>query len=154
MLRLKWIVIMLCSAAFLAGCAPSITVRNNTSFPVRVIVSSKGTRATVSPSPGESSTVEAAEGAYRATVIPDAEWIEWAKLTRKYLNDRLANSDQLTGPQLLEVIRRLKDVAQRMQQFEQAAGSSAACGGRLSEDSGGLVTVNADASGKLAISCR
>ena len=87
-------------------------------------------------------------------MIPDAEWIEYAKLTRKVLNDQLANSDNLTGPQLLEVIRRLKGIAQRMQQYEQAAGSAAVCGGRLAEDSTGLVVVSASDTGKLVISCR
>jgi hypothetical protein len=88
-------------------------------------------------------------------VIPDAEWIEYAKLTRKVLNDQLANADKLTGPQLLDVIHRLKEIAAQMQQFEQAAGSSASCGGRLTEDnSAGLVVVSTTDSGALVISCR
>ncbi|MBI4674736.1 MAG: hypothetical protein HY741_24080 [Chloroflexi bacterium] len=155
MLRLKWIIVILCSAGLIAGCAPTVTVENNTSIPVRVVVSNAGTVATVSPSPGESSTVEVVEGGYRATVIPDAEWIEYAKLTRKVLNDQLANADQLTGSQLLDVIRRLKEIAQRMQQFENAAGSSAACGGKITEEGGaGFVQVSIGAGGKLAITCR
>ncbi len=147
---------LLCAFIFLlASCAPPIVVSNKTSFAVRVIVSGGGVSQTVSPSPGESSIAEIGEGAYKATVIPDAEWIEYAKLTRKVLNEQLANSDNLTGAQLLDVIRRLKDIALRMQQYEQAAGGSASCGGRITEDKGGgVVTVSAGADGKLAISCR
>lgn len=152
--RHKHFLILIVAAILLASCGPSIVVENKTSIPVRVVVRAGGKSEVVSPSPGESSTVEANEGTYRATVIPDAEWIEYAKLTRKFLNDQLANSDKLTGAQLLEVIRRLKDVAQRMQQYEQAAGSSASCGGSLSEDSTGLVVVSTASTGVLVISCK
>jgi hypothetical protein len=155
MSRQKLFLTLIISATLLASCAPFVTVENRTSIPVRVIISGSGKSNVVSPTPGESSTVEMNEGTYKATVIPDAEWIEYAKLTRKVLNERLAESDKLTGPQLLDVIRRLKEVATRMQQFEQAAGSSASCGGRLTEDnSAGLVVVSTASNGTLAISCR
>ncbi|MBI3915271.1 MAG: hypothetical protein HY327_13925 [Chloroflexi bacterium] len=147
--------LLIVSALGLTGCAPSLIVQNRTSFAVRVIIAGSAGTEVVSPSPGESSVAEMAVGSYRVTVIPDAEWIEYAKLTRKVLNDQLANSDQLTGPQLLEVIRRLKDIAIRMQQFEQAAASQAGCGGRISEDSGdGLVTISTASNGSLVASCR
>ncbi len=154
MKRMKWIAMIL-AAALLAGCAPTITVTNQTTFPVRAIVTSKGTRNVLSPSPGESSTAEVNEGPYRVTVIPDAEWIEYAKLTRKVLNDQLANADKLTGPQLLDVIARLKDIAQRMAQYEQAAGTSNSCGGKITEEStGALVIISQDAVGTLVVSCK
>ena len=154
MKRMKWIAIIL-AAALLAGCAPTITVTNQTTFPVRAIGTSKGTRNVLSPSPGESSIAEVSEGPYRVTVIPDAEWIEYAKLTRKVLNDQLANADKLTGPQLLDVIARLKDIAQRMAQYEQAAGTSNSCGGNITEENGGaLVVISQDAVGALVVSCR
>ena len=147
--------LLIVTAILLAGCAPIVTVENWTSFPVRVIVASGGKRVVVSPSPGENSTVDASEGAYQATVIPDVEWIEYAKLTRKVLNNQLANADKLTGPQLLDVIHRLKEIAVQMQQYEQAAGSSASCGGKLTEEnSAAYVVVSASSSGTLVISCK
>jgi len=152
--RQKILFVLIIAAVLLVSCGPSIVVENKTTIPVRVIVRAGGRSEVVSPSPGESSSVEASEGAYRVTVILDAEWIEYAKLTRKVLNDQLADSDKLTGPQLLEVIRRLKDIAQRMQQFEQAAGSAASCGGTLTQDSTGLVVVSTADTGKLVVSCR
>lgn len=153
--RRKLFFVSLITAILLASCGPIITVENRTGFPVRVIVSSGGKREVVSPSPGENSTVDASEGTFQATVIPDAEWIEYAKLTRQVLNDQLANSDKLTGPQLLDVIRRLKEIAVKMQQYEQAAGGSATCGGRLTEEkSAGLVVVSTSSNGALVISCK
>jgi len=147
--------LLIVTAILLAGCAPMVTVENGTIFPVRVIVSSGGKRVVVSPSPGENSTVDASEGAYRATAIPDAEWIEYARLTRRILNDQLANADNLTGTQLLDVIRRLKEVAVKIQQYEQAAGSSASCGGKLTEEkSVAYVMVYTSSSGTLVISCK
>ena len=71
------------------------------------------------------------------------------------LNEQLANYDELTGPQLLDVIRRLKDIAARMQQYEQAAGSQARCVGNITQDSGGGVAVITVApAGALVVSCR
>lgn len=107
--KLVW-ALLIVLGAFAAGCAPAIVVQNNTTIPVRVVVSAGDIRGVLSPSPGEGSSIEVAEGAYRVAVIPDAEWIEYAKLSRKLLNERLANSDKLTGPQLLELIRQLKDI--------------------------------------------
>jgi len=152
--RQKLFLILIVTAILLASCEPTITVANNTQIMVRVVVRTGGRTEVVSPSPGESSTVEAAEGGYSVSVIPDAEWIEYAKLTRQYLNDQLANADKLTGPQLLDVIRRLKDIALRMQQYEQAAGSAARCGGRVTEDSLGFVVIRTAADGKLVASCK
>ncbi len=139
----------------LAGCAPSVVVENHTTVAVRVVVRSSTGSEVVSPSPGESSSVEVAEGSYQVTVIPDVEWIEYAKLTRKVLNDQLANADKLTGPQLLDVIRRLKEIATRMQDYERAAGSAARCGGKISNDSAGAsVTISVSSSGALVATCR
>lgn len=155
MRRVLYVLVFALALTIVSACAPAVTVENGTSFPVRVIVAWSGGRSVLSPSPGESSSVEVTQGAYRATAIPDAEWIEYARLTRKVLNDQLANADQLTGPQLLDVIRRLKEIALQMQQFENAAGSGASCGGRITEESGaGLVRVSADAGGKLVIACK
>ncbi len=149
---------MLILAALLTACAPVVTVENKTTFPVRAIVSMPGgIRQVLSPSPGYSSSAEGTEstGAYRVTVIADSEWIEYARLKRKVLNDALANSDQLSGPQLLEVIRQLKEVAEAMQRFEQAAGGGASCGGRLTEKvSMGLAEVVQTPDGQLVVTCK
>jgi hypothetical protein len=59
----------------------------------------------------------------------------------------------LTGPQLLEVIRRLKDIAARMKQYEGAEGSASACNGPLSAEKDGLVRVAVGSDGKLQLTC-
>ena len=121
---------------------------------MRVAVSARGNSQVLSPSPGESSYAEVGEGAYSAYAIPDAEWIEYARLTRRYLGDQLANADNLTGAQLMDVIRRLKDIAARMQQYEGAEGSASACsGGTVSTEKDGLIRVAVGADGKLQLSC-
>jgi hypothetical protein len=121
---------------------------------VRVIVTSAGDSQTLSPSPGESSSMVATEGVYTASVIPDQEWLDYAKATRKFLNDQLANSDHLTGPQLLDVVQRLKNVAVQMKQFQDAAGSAGSCSGNVTSNSDGLVSVTTSASGALAAVCK
>ena len=142
-------------AALVVGCAPTVSVLNRTGFGVRAIVVSRGARQVLSPSPGESSTAEVEEGRFTVTVIPDAEWIEYAKLTRKYLNDQLANSDKLTGPQLLEVIRRLKDVAEKMSQYEATAAKGASCSGAITQEGGsGIAEISVGPNGALVVACK
>lgn len=153
MSRLQIAVLALAALCCLAGCGPTVTVTNNTRIAVRVIVSSNGQSETVSPSPGESSLAEVTAGAYRVTAIVDQEWIDYARLVRKDLNEQLANADRLSGPQLLSVIQRLKDIAARMQQFDKA-GVGAGCGGAVTEDSNGTATVSVGTDGKLVVSCK
>ncbi len=154
MKRIKFVPICFLIAGIIAGCAPAVIVQNEMSFPVRAIVVSGGRRDVLSPSPGESSSAEASEGPYNVTVIPDEEWVAYAKGVRQYLNERLANADGLTGPQLLDVIRRLKEIATKMNEFERAAGSSSRCSGTITSDGGGAVVVSTGASGSLVVTCK
>jgi len=154
MRRVGWVAMGLILVVLLVGCAPVVTIQNNTQIPVRAFLSSGGRSEVLSPSPGESSSAEVTEGPYRVTVVPDLEWIDYAKATRSYLNERLADSDNLTGQQLLDVIRRLKDIAQRIQQFENAAGTGSGCRGAVSSEGGGLVAVSTAADGSLVVSCQ
>ncbi|HEV3234570.1 MAG TPA: hypothetical protein VG329_08485 [Candidatus Dormibacteraeota bacterium] len=139
----------------LSGCVPTVTVQNNTKIPVRVVVSNPGGGAeTFSPSPGESSNGDLAPGAYTVTVIPDTDWTSYATQSRQALNDQLANSQNLTGPQLLAVVQRLKDLAARMDQMQKSAGAGASCGGSVTEDSAATATISIGADGKLVIGCK
>ncbi len=138
----------------LTACGPGITVSNTTRIPVRVVVVKKGGSDVLSPSPGESSFTEAEEGVYRVTAVPDAEWIAYARATRQFLNDQLGNSDNLSGPQLLEVIRRLKEVASRMQEYDRAGNANAGCFGYVSEAQNGAATVALGANGALVVTCK
>jgi len=152
--RAKIIFLLPILVLLLASCGPSIVVENKTRFAVRVVVTTPNGSDVVSPTPGESSVVDGAEGSYRATAIPDADWIEWAKSTRKVLNEQLANSENLTGPQLLDLVQRLKDIAKRMDEFTKSAGKGASCSGSLSSDSGGNVVVSQAPDGTLVVSCK
>lgn len=153
MQRTHWIGFGVTACILLAGCAPSLVVSNTTQFPVRVVIASGGTSQVVSPSPGESSGAEVSEGPFRATVIPDEEWIAYARDTRAFLNKQLADSENLSGPQLLTVVQRLKDIALRMRQYEQAAGTTASCEGNITQDGGGAVEVRTGEAGVLVIAC-
>lgn len=135
------------------GCAPAVTVNNKTTFPIRVMVRNGGSIQWVSPSPSESSSVEVGEGLYFATAIPDAEWTTYATAKRRYLNEQLANSQNLSGAKLLEVIQQLKEIAAQMQKFAEAADSNARCSGRVTEDATDTVTVTSGVDGKLRIAC-
>ena len=154
--QLLVILASLAAVLLLAACAPIITVSNKTPVGIRAVVMPPGqSTQIVSVTAGESSGVESAEnGAYTVVVIQDQEWIEWAKATRQYLNDRLAHSDELTGEQLLDVIRRLKDIATRMDAYEKIGTSGSACSGTITDEGGGLVEVSQGADGNLVVACR
>jgi hypothetical protein len=138
----------------LAGCGPVVSVVNNTKVPVRVIVKTADGSETFEPTPGESSSAEVTPGTVTVTAVPDADWVNYAKLTRQDLNQQLANSQNLSGPKLLDLVRRLKEIAAKMDEMSKAAGSSASCSSRVSEDSGLTATVSIGQSGALAVSCR
>jgi hypothetical protein len=150
MIRLLALAMIAIGLRLTAGCGPVVTIQNQTSFPVRAIVIHTGGKDVASPSPGESSSVEVDEGTFTVAVIPDNEWIDYAKTKRKVLNDMLANSDNLSGQQLLAVVAQLKDIAARMKQFEDAAGKGASCSGSASNDHDGLVQVSQGAGGLVA----
>jgi hypothetical protein len=153
MKRPKLLAACLFLGVLLAGCGPSITVTNNTGFAIRAVVTSATGSEVVSPTPGNSSTVDADTGNYTVTAIPDADWVAYAQTVRKLLNEQLANSDSLTGQQLLDVIQRLKNIAAKMQQFASAAGKGASCSGAITENGGGTVVVGLAADGSLAVGC-
>jgi hypothetical protein len=140
-------------AGILAGCAPMLTVENKTGFEIRVFISEGGGSTVLSPSPGESSSAEVSVGRFTAAAVPSQDWIDYATATRQYLNDRLAHSEDLTGAQLLDVIQRLKDIATRMQQYENSAGKGGSCSGSVTENNDGLVVVSVAADGSLAVTC-
>lgn len=156
--RSQWLAVFIVLFALQEGAVscsgPTVTVENHTQIPIRVVVSSGGTSQVLSPTPGESSAADASEGPYRVSAVPDADWINYAKDTRKFLNDQLANSDQLTGPQLLDVVRRLKDIAARMSQYDKAGSGYSGCSGTVSTDHDGLVQVSIAADGKLVVACK
>lgn len=154
MTRLQIAVLAVIAACCLAGCGPTVTVQNDTNFPVRVIVAAGDGSESLSPSPGESSSAEVEEGGYGVVVVPDEDWINYAKATRQYLNDQLANSDRLSGPQLLSVVQRLKDIAKKMSDYQNAGSGEVSCTGKVSQDSDGLATISLGANGKLKVVCK
>ncbi len=151
-------------AVVFAGCAPSITVENRTPFDVRVIVNTPAGDETVAPTSGNNSEVAALEGRYNVTAFLDEEWIAWAKASRKGLNDSLADSSHLSGPQLLNVVQRLKDIAGRMQAYESTAGPPTGetprewvrrtwCSGEIPKDSDGATVTITTRYDRLVATC-
>jgi len=54
---------------------------------------------------------------------------------------------------VLEVIRRLKDIAARIKQYEGAGGSASACNGTVSAEKDGLIRAAVGSDGKLQPTC-
>jgi hypothetical protein len=159
---LKLLAGCLALAAMAESCGPVVTVQNNTDFTVRAIVMSGESRHVLSPGPGESLSAEAEQGPYSVSVIPDEEWIEWAKAVRDNLNGHLANPQGLSTTQIEEIITSLRDIRHKIQQYEEAAKAAASgddygdqfsvCNGTITEDGGGTVSVT-HAGGKVFAAC-
>ena len=137
----------------LASCGPSITVENKTSFDVHAMVINGGHSEILSPSPGNSSTMDATEGPYTVVAVRSEEWITWARATRQYLNGQLAKMDTLTGAQLADVVQRLKDIAKKMAEYENVK-SGASCSGRITEEADGAATISLGPGGALVTVCK
>lgn len=143
------------AAVLVSGCGPIITVHNRTRFPVTATVTTGERQETHSPSPGESSSMDADVGPYFVYAVPEKDWLEYAKLTQKVLNESLADPSRLTGPQINDITQRLKDIAVRIQQYEGTAGGARTCHGTISESgAGGTVTITVGADGRLVASCK
>jgi hypothetical protein len=154
MRRRALVVVAMLASVVIAGCGPSIVVENKTTFGVRAIVTTSLGTETFSPSPGEHSTADGTQGSYTVTAIPEQEWLDWARITRKVLNDQIADSSKLTGQQLLDVIDRLKSIAVKMKQFEAAAASAgSSCTGSLTGAADGQAVITAGPGGRLVVTC-
>jgi hypothetical protein len=151
--RVARVVLLVAAALALAACGPTVSVTNKTTIPVRVVLVSADGSETFAPSPGESSYAEVSEGQFTVTAVPDADWTNYAKLTRQDLNDQLANSQNLSGAKLLDLVRRLKEIASRMDQMKKAAGSAGSCSNTVTVDKNGAATVSIGADGKVAVRC-
>jgi hypothetical protein len=153
MKRPKLLVACLLLGVLLAACAPVITIDNNTAIQVRAIVTTTDGDQAVSPSPGNSSSVDAGTGDYSVTVVVDRDWVTYAQTARKVLSEALADPSNLTEQQVLQITQRLKDIDQGLNQFITAASVGDSCSGTLSQNGGGTVTVSTDANGQLAVTC-
>ncbi len=84
-------------AVLVAGCefGHTITVENSTSTQLRVFVKIPGGfLASVSPTPGESSTIAVdEEGTYYAFAVVDTEWLSYIRTKRDYLNGQLSDPE-------------------------------------------------------------
>jgi hypothetical protein len=154
----RFVPFALCIAAavLVSGCGPTITVYNRTRIPVRAQVFQGKQHAVVNPSPGESSTVDADLGPYVAIAEPEEDWLRYAKLTQKVLNESLADPSRLTGPQITDIVQRLKDIVERIQQYEGAGGRRSSCRGKITEKEPEAHSVNVDVgvTGTLVATCR
>jgi hypothetical protein len=134
-----------------------VSVENNAGFPVRVVISAGGGQQILSPSPGGSSYAEIEEGEFSVYAVPELEWVEYARSTRRYLNEQLAHPENLTGEQLLEVINRLVDIAAQMDRMGRAVFAlrpTSGCSGAVESGSSALVSVTTGADGSLVVTCQ
>lgn len=153
--RAKAFAAVVAAVVFMTGCGPTITVQNGTRYQVRAVVSNGGKQEVFSPSPGESSSVDAEQGSYSVYSVPDIEWIQYTKATRKFLDDQLAHPEKLTGPQLLNVVARLKNIAATLAEFERTEVSlGAACGGTVSQDASVVAVISVATDGTYVANCK
>ena len=134
------------------GCSPSITVSNGAGFPIRAIVTGEeGARNVHLVSPSETVNGDVPDGAYAVTVVPDADWVEYAQSLRERLEERLV-APSLTSADVNEVVARLAEIAARLRSFEREAGS-ASCRGTVAADAIATAEIFIESDGSLTVIC-
>ena len=137
----------------LAACSPSVTVGNTAPFPVRaIVIGEDGTRNVHLVLPGVTVNGDVPEGPYVVTIVPDAQWLEYAQALRGRLVDRLVGAPDLSGAALTEIAARLAEIGPRLRAFERAAGG-ATCRGTLQADAIATAEIVIRSDGSLGVTC-
>lgn len=151
------LLISLCAllVLFLSSCAPLLRIENETTLGVKALVSIPGSmRQLVTVEPMNDAGLDTIGiGKYIVVVIPDKDWLEYARLQARVLNDLLTGSPNLSPQQANDIKTKLKEIHTALEQYEKAK-SGAACSGKLDSEGFNLATISQDASGNLAISCK
>ena len=145
---------LLLAALAIAGCSPSLSVSNATSFEVRAIVAGEGgTRNVHLVRPGQSSSGDIPEGEYSVTVVPDQAWTAAARASRDVLLRRLARPDELGPTEVQAILRELDVLHEKLAAFEAEAATGASCSGTVPADGVGVADVGIEADGQLVVRC-
>jgi hypothetical protein len=131
--------------ALVVGCGPSLTVENKTEFAIHVTVrTSKGVDV-VSPSPGESSSVDFEGGNFSAVAFLDQEWVNYMTSSRDTLNNLIAGvasgQRRIDRDELEAVLTTLRTLNSRIATIQGITGEAPSCSGSFnsSNESGGAV---------------
>ena len=152
--RTRALIAALVVAALVAGCSPSLSVSNGTSFQVRAIVTGEGGSRNVHlVRAGQSSAGDVPEGAYSVTIVPDGPWVEAARATRDALVGRLQKPDQLGPDGVADVLRELDALSASLRTLEGAADGEARCLGSIPIDGVGTADITVGDDGRLRVSC-
>lgn len=134
-----------------------IIVTNESSTQLRVFVKVPGGGiTTVTPTPGNSSSIVIAEGGtFYAGAVVDTEWLEYIRVTRELLSQQLADPAvraDLSVDELVELTTRINDLTREIQRaterpWEQVGG----CSGTAVVGGGGMVESEDNRSGTVTI---
>jgi hypothetical protein len=145
--RLRWLAVGLLGLAAVA-CGPSLTVTNRTEFAVRVFVTADLNLDVVSPSPGESSSLDFVGGSFTATVIFDEEWVNLLRSRRDTLNNLVAGVSsgerQISLDELESAMATIRTLNATLASIQN---NRPTCAGKVnpgSEDSVGVIEVGFD----------
>lgn len=122
--RARWPVIALAlGALILVGCETEnvIVVTNTTSTQLRVFVKYPGGYSTVSPTPGESSSIVVGEdGDFYAGAILDTDWLETIRTKQRLLNERLKDPEARRNLSVDEIQEMLAEIGKLTREIQQA----------------------------------
>jgi hypothetical protein len=144
---------VLIAVLMLAGCSPSLSVGNATSFEVRAIVLGEGdTRNVHLVRPGQTSSGDVPEGEYSVAIVPDQEWTAAARETRENLLRSLGRPE--IGPtEVQAILRELDALHAKLAAFDAEAAIGAHCTGTVPADGVGVADVSIEPDGRLIVRC-
>jgi hypothetical protein len=147
--------LLLIAAALLAGCGPYVTLENKTDVGIKFITNVGGEQSATSVFPGETSSATGSDyGSYSISVIPNEDWLAWARDFTNALSDQLKHGRDLTPEDVQRITRNLATIREQMAQFEKLAkDAGATCSGKTSDEKSSVVTVTRSDDGKLIVTC-
>lgn len=144
---------VLLAVLVIAGCSPSLSVSNATSFEVRAIVLGEGgTRNVHLVRPGQVSSGDTPEGEYSVAIVPDQAWTAAVRESRAALLRQL-DRPELGPTEVQAILRELDALHAKLAAFDAEAATGARCTGTVPADGVGIAEVSLEPDGRLIVRC-
>jgi hypothetical protein len=146
--RARHVLFLVAVAFVVAACAPSVVIKNETTFGIVVVVSGGSPEKTEAfrPSPGESSSFEFGGGQFAVVATLDADWVTSMSQIKGALNALIADFEahqvNLNTDQVEQIFAKLRDIDATVQSYAAVQGTSpsprqASCNGSVTSNSEG-----------------
>lgn len=116
--------VALLAAVAVGACSPAVAVHNGSAAPVRIVGAGSSSAELFTAEPGQRVVAHVGEGAFRAAVVPAADWQAFATATRAALIGQLKRPDTMTAGQTAAAAEALDKIGTELAALATAAGTA------------------------------